>query len=155
MSNYFDILRKYQNNYSIKIKVEGKVMVEHLTRILLVEDNAINADIVHSLLAEMGYCCDIANSGEKAINLFLSHQNHYKAVILDIGLPDISGFEVAEKIRKLDSKAPFNKKTPIIFSTAHIDEQARKRADELCAYGFLAKPISFEYLKNILNIIMS
>ncbi|MDF1796741.1 MAG: response regulator [Coxiellaceae bacterium] len=85
-------------------------------RILLVEDNPIAQRIPKIILEEAGYSVHIAETGHAACEALNNSQPPFDLVLLDIGLPDISGFEVAQQLRKLDNY----KDTPVIGLTAHI-----------------------------------
>ncbi len=90
--------------------------MKHVHRILLVEDNPIAQRIPKIILEEAGYTVVIADTGHAACAALDNTQPPFDLILLDIGLPDISGFEVAQHLRQLDSY----KNTPVIGLTAHI-----------------------------------
>lgn len=114
-------------------------------RILLVEDMPIIQMATTSLLEELNCNVTIADSGEKALQLFKSHE--YDLIFMDIGLPDIDGYEVAKKIRA--SKK--GKNIPILALTAHAADDV----DDLCGSSgmnaVLQKPLKREHAKELLN----
>lgn len=113
--------------------------------ILLVEDNYINQRIVKYMLDDLGCTLDIANDGFEALN-FLNHQT-YDVILMDIGLPDMDGFEVTAKIRTL----PALTNTPIIAMTAHALECDQEKCFASGMNNIVIKPIRFEELYSILQ----
>lgn len=116
-------------------------------KILLVEDNDIARKIAENMLTIEGAYIESVNLGKEALRRI--KKKNYDLLIIDIGLPDISGYEIAEKIRNYQTK---NKKQPtlIIALTAHV----RKKDLMLCKeYGIdkaLSKPLNVHILKDCL-----
>ncbi len=103
--------------------------------VLLVEDDEDVATYLSGLLRDDGYLVEIASSGSDALRrLALSRP---ELVLLDLGLPDISGFEVIERIRRDQSVSG----VPVIVQTARGDEDAVETAFTLGADDFIQKPI--------------
>src|SRR5215831_13315237 len=73
-------------------------------RILVVEDEKRIADFVSRGLESAGYAVDVANDGSRAIDLV--HTTEYDLVILDLGLPDLDGLTVLQKIRNRKASPP-------------------------------------------------
>ncbi len=110
-------------------------------RVLIVEDNVPAAKFLSALLARWRHDVRIAYSGEQALDLAGSF--HPDVVLLDLGLPDISGFDVAAELR---GRAEFAK-TRLVAVTGYDDDQERRRT---AAAGFahhLTKPIAPEALR--------
>jgi DNA-binding response OmpR family regulator len=103
--------------------------------ILIVEDEAKVAAFIHKGLQTQDFSSDIADSGFQALNLF--NQNHYDLVILDIGLPDMSGLAVCEQIRKSDSRIP------ILMLTAMGSLADKLSGFEVGTNDYLVKPFDF------------
>jgi two-component system aerobic respiration control sensor histidine kinase ArcB len=114
-------------------------------KILYVEDNLIAVKLMQAELAELKYIADHAATGQHAIQL--ANKNAYDLIFMDIGLPDIDGFEVADAIR-VDSKS---KNASIIGLTAHID-QNHNPGKMNC---IIMKPLDKNVLIKILNLIQS
>lgn len=112
-----------------------------LKHALLIEDNTIAQRIPTIILNDFGTNVDIACSGEEAINTINQAQHSYDLILLDIGLPDMSGFDVAKAIRDIANL----KETPIIGLTAHLD------IENSCQYinETLSKPFSSTMLAHI------
>lgn len=114
---------------------------------LIVEDNEIAANVVKALLKQH-YCTGhIAHDGQTAIQLF--KKNHYDIVIMDIGLPDLNGYEVTHHIRLLElSKKQY---TPIVALTAHAGEENKQRCIEAGMSAVITKPLSSKHCKELLD----
>lgn len=107
-------------------------------RILIVDDTAINIDVLNETLSE--YKRSIATNGVKAIAVAES-PNPPDLILLDIMMPEMDGYEVCKHLKS----NPQTKDIPIIFSTAMDEVQDRKRGYELGAVDYITKP--FETLE--------
>lgn len=129
----------FQKNFSKQIL---KTKKSH--RVLVVDDNTAAAHGVGKLLQLLGYTVDYAYTGAEAIQQ--TERLHPDSIILDIGLPDIDGYEAAENIR---SKAKFS--GVLVALTGYGQEEDKQKA---YAAGFdhhLTKPIGIADLQRILN----
>jgi CheY-like chemotaxis protein/prolyl-tRNA editing enzyme YbaK/EbsC (Cys-tRNA(Pro) deacylase) len=102
--------------------------------ILVVEDEEDTNRLVCQLLRQEGFACHGAVAGREALELAAAVQP--SAVLLDLMLPDISGFEVYEQLRR---SRPM-RALPVIIVTALDDEESRQRGRELGADNYLTKP---------------
>ncbi len=107
-------------------------------RILIVEDEVKTAAFIRKGLRESGYTADVATNGHEGLEFALSRE--YDAIILDVMLPGIDGWEVIRKIRNQ------KKDTPVIFLTARDAVQDRIKGLELGADDYLVKPFAFSEL---------
>ncbi|HME40719.1 MAG TPA: response regulator transcription factor [Steroidobacteraceae bacterium] len=105
-----------------------------MARILLVEDDAALSRGIIALLKGAGHAVDAAKDGETA--LFLAHVEPFSLVILDIGLPDMSGFEVLQRLRARGCKIP------ILVLTARDHVTDRVKGLDLGADDYLLKPFN-------------
>jgi DNA-binding response OmpR family regulator len=104
-------------------------------RILIVEDELKVAAFISKGLHTQNIANDIANSGLEAINLF--NKNPYDLVILDIGLPDMSGLNICEHIRKS------NQTMPILMLTAMGSLSDKLSGFEVGTNDYMVKPFDF------------
>lgn len=111
-----------------------------MKQILIVEDEHDCAELLRYNFHKEGYQTIIARSGEEAVNAVKSHTPD--AVLLDIMLPELSGWEVCRILRESAS----NKHLPIIMLTALSDEEARVRGLSLGADDYISKPYSMKEL---------
>ena len=104
-------------------------------RVLVIEDEKRIADFLSRGLESAGYAVDVANTGNSAVELV--HATEYDLVILDLGLPDIDGLQVLEKIR--------NRKTvpPVLILSARDSVDDRVKGLEQGADDYLVKPFAF------------
>ncbi|MFW5831865.1 MAG: response regulator transcription factor [Prolixibacteraceae bacterium] len=113
-------------------------MNEPSVKILLVEDDEALRFIVKDNLEEENFKVDDAENGEVALALF--EKNGYHLIILDVMLPKIDGFRVAEKIRQKDQHVP------IIFLTARSMTEDKIKGLSLGGDDYIPKPFSMEEL---------
>jgi two-component system, sensor histidine kinase len=116
--------------------------VSYNMEVLLVEDNFINQKIAKIMLEEMGCQVTIVENGKQALES-LEARKDYDLVFMDIGLPDMSGFDLVDKIRKNNL---IDKRIPIIAMTAHVLERDRQQCFAVGMDGIIAKPIAHDEL---------
>ncbi len=107
-------------------------------RVLVVEDDVRLARILEKGLRENAYAVDVARTGKDA--LFLGNVNPYDAIVLDIGIPEPDGMEVARRLRERENPAR------ILMLTARDAVADRVRGLDAGADDYLTKPFSFEEL---------
>jgi DNA-binding response OmpR family regulator len=107
-------------------------------KLLLVEDDDALRYIIKDNLERNNYDVDTAENGESAINLF--EENTYNLIVLDVMLPKIDGFKVAEHIRK------YNEQVPIIFLTARSMTEDKITGLTIGGDDYISKPFSLEEL---------
>jgi two-component system OmpR family response regulator len=117
-----------------------------LLRILLVEDDKRIADFVERGLRAEGYSVEVAPTGRHAIDI--GSEGQFQTIILDLGLPDISGREVCEKLRQggID--------TPILMLTARDAVQDKVTGLRSGADDYMTKPFAFEELLARIEVLM-
>lgn len=111
-----------------------------MTTILLVEDNEMNRDMLSRRLQRKGYDVIIAIDGAEGIAI--TQQKKPDIVLLDMSLPVIDGWKVAQQIKK----NPETSAIPIIGLSAHAMDGDRERALEAGCNDYEAKPIDFAQL---------
>jgi signal transduction histidine kinase/ActR/RegA family two-component response regulator/HPt (histidine-containing phosphotransfer) domain-containing protein len=117
-------------------------------RILLVEDSAINLQMTKEILENMGIETDTADSGPEAIRKV--GRNKYEAVLMDIRMPGMDGYEATKRIRESEGKDS----VPIVALTADAVEGVAQKAREAGMDGYLTKPLEPIRLLEILTGIM-
>ncbi len=114
-------------------------------RVLLAEDNDLNAEIAIELLAESGIAADRARDGVACVaELEKAPASRYDAVLMDIQMPVMDGYAAAQKIRRL--KDPAKSRIPIIAMTANAFSEDRARAIAAGMNDHVAKPIDMNLL---------
>jgi len=105
--------------------------------ILVVEDNPLNQKVALYLLRELGCDVEIADRGEKALQLV--EKNKYDLIFMDVGLPGMCGFTVTSQIRANENK---QNPVPIIALTAQYLESDKPRYDKAGMNEVLTKPVT-------------
>lgn len=111
-----------------------------MIRILIVEDEKAISDLIRMNLFEAGYFCDCAFDGLTAVNMI--DENKYDLILLDILLPEASGYEVMEYVKPLG--------IPVIFLTAKSSVDDRVNGLKLGADDYIIKP--FEVIELLARI---
>ena len=138
-----DAQPKHANIHLDSKKMAGK-------RLLLAEDNDINAEIAIELLKEEGIAVDRAENGVKCMEMLERADAHYYvAILMDIQMPVLDGYRTTEKIRKLDD--PDRATIPIIAMTANAFAEDRAKALSVGMNDHVAKPIDMNQLLPILQ----
>ena len=115
------------------------------TRILLTEDNDLNAEIAVELLQEEGCTVDRAKDGVECVDMLEKAANGtYQLILMDIQMPVMNGYDAARKIRGLDDPQKAN--IPIIAMTANAFTEDRQVALDAGMNDHIAKPINMNVL---------
>ena len=119
-------------------------------RILLAEDNVINAEIAQKLLEMVGFTVDVAENGVEAIRDFTKEKDGaYSAILMDVRMPFMDGLEATRTIRSIKKKD--SRTIPIIAMSANaFDEDIRKSID-VGMNAHLSKPIDADLLYKTLG----
>lgn len=121
-------------------------------RVLLVEDNDLNAEIAQFTLARAGAVVTHAKDGESAVEMFAASAPHeYDVVLMDIMMPGIDGLEATRRIRALDREDAAT--TSIIAVSANAFADDRRLSREAGMNAHLSKPVSSqEFVEALANI---
>jgi CheY-like chemotaxis protein len=122
--------------------------------ILLAEDNDFNYEIVDEVLSSYGVTVERAKNGNECVEMFkMSAKKYYSAVLMDVHMPVMDGYEATRQIRKLSNKLVAN--VPIVAMTANAFDEEKRQALSIGMNGHIAKPIDvtvlFETIKQILK----
>ncbi len=107
--------------------------------VLLVEDNQINQEVANYLLLHAGAAVDIAADGRIAVSMLAAAPSRYDAVLMDIQMPVMNGYQAAKAIRAMGLAD-----LPIIAMTANVMEDDRAHAIEAGMDGHISKPIDVD-----------
>ena len=135
--NSAEINRIY-NNEKIKPRDSWKLNGRDQTKILIVDDDPINLQVLHNYLELNDYSVTRANNGMEALELISREMDQFDLVILDVMMPKLSGYEVCAKVREDFSAA----KLPVILLTAKNQLNDLLEGFESGANDYLTKPVS-------------
>ena len=122
-------------------------------RMLLAEDMEINREIAAMILEEEGILVDFAENGKIAVEkVKASTPGYYKAVLMDVQMPVMNGYEATQQIRALED--PELAAIPIIAVTANAFREDMQRALDVGMDGHVAKPIDPDALMQTLHQII-
>ncbi len=120
-------------------------------RVLLAEDNDLNAEIASMLLAECGMAVTRASDGEEAVELFRSNpEGSFDVILMDIMMPRMNGYEAAHAIRTMDGR-PDGADIPIIALTANAFAEDVQAALDAGMNAHLAKPMVMEQVVRVIS----
>ena len=106
--------------------------------LLVVDDNDMNRDMLSRRLRRRGFTVDLAEGGQKALDLLGTRQ--YDLILLDVMMPDVGGIEVLKKLRKSRSAIEL----PVIMVTARDEKEDVVSALKAGANDYVTKPINFQ-----------
>lgn len=117
-------------------------------RILVAEDEPVNQQVIGKLLGMAGYSYDIAENGEKAVELF--KQKEYNAALFDVQMPVMDGLAATQEIRAIEFREG-RKRLPIIAVTARAMFGDKERILEAKLDDYIAKPYNLNDVVETLN----
>ena len=134
-------------------------------KVLLVEDNKLQADMTAAVIAESGlYDVLIAYNGIKAFDVLARHErgfnfltNEIACILLDWQMPQMDGTSFLRELRTREAKSPFKRHTPVVIVSAYGDNELRLKAEDSShglASAYLTKPIEESQLLHVLKRIV-
>jgi protein-histidine pros-kinase len=129
---------RLEDDFKRSAKAESK---EGRLKILVVEDNPLNSVMAVRFLEKQGHSVWAATSGEEALTLF--NRQLFDAILMDIQMPDIDGFEITRRIRQVEGT---QRRVSVIATTAHAVEGHRERCLAAGMDDYLTKPLQFTEL---------
>lgn len=126
----------------------ASVVATDIKRILLAEDNELNAEIAVTILSENGFTVERAKDGVECIEKLCSNPvGYYDVILMDIQMPNMNGYETTKAIRAMDDDRRMVK---IVAMTANAFEEDKKKAFDCGMNGYIAKPVRIdEFLKEM------
>ena len=140
-----DAVQEQQESTKLLALLMGK-------RILLAEDNELNAEIAITILEEEGLKVEWAEDGIKCLEMLKKvPEDYYDMILMDIQMPNMDGYRTTEEIRSLPDKRA---QIPIVAMTANVFDEDKKKAYEAGMNGYIAKPIDTKAIFSTLGEIL-
>ena len=132
---------------------EKDLQPRYTGRILLAEDVEMNQELAVVLLESAGFRVDVADNGQIALDMMAkSEPGYYQAVLMDVQMPVMDGYEATRRIRNLENHALAS--IPIIAMTANAFTEDREEAIKCGMNGHIAKPIDVQVLFKTLDDVL-
>lgn len=150
-SRLYERLRKYVDGYQEQGQDEPKneVVEFHGNRILLAEDMEINWEVANEILSSMGLQLEHAADGKECLEMFRQSEiGYYEAVLMDIRMPVMDGYEATRAIRALERE---DREIPIIAMTADAFEGDVQKCLDSGMNDHIAKPLDIGQCMRILQ----
>lgn len=122
--------------------------ISNSKKILLVEDSTMVQFAVISLFSEFDYIVDVASTGLEAVQLYQASNESYAFILMDIGLPDIDGYEVTKQIRMTKN----GEQIPIIALTAHAVGDVQEQCNTVGMNDAIQKPLTTDKALQLINV---
>ncbi len=135
----------------VESSVDKRTLSPRRLVILVAEDSRINRVVAERILTKLGHETVLAVNGREALS---AHKKRlFDAILMDVQMPDMDGFEATERIRQVEAARPH--RTPIIALTAHAMAGDRERCLEAGMDDYVSKPFSSRDLADALERVLS
>lgn len=114
-------------------------------KILVAEDNLINQKLTKAYLKKIGYDCEIAVDGRKAVDMY--KENSYSLIFMDMQMPELNGIEAAKEIFSISG----NEKPLIVAMTANSFDEDKQACKDAGMIDFISKPFEVEQLAELIE----
>ena len=115
-------------------------------RLLVIDDKYSHLLLLQTILEEEGYKVITINNGSDALKI-IEEDTNIDAILLDIMMPDIDGYQILDKLRTNGGKLPI----PVIIVSAKADTNSIKKAMDKGAFGYITKPLNIQEVRNKIN----
>jgi CheY-like chemotaxis protein len=141
-----DAVNESMNMEETQTNIDGVFAGRH---ILLVEDVAINREIVMALLEPTQLEIDCAENGREAVRRFSEAPQKYEMIFMDVQMPEMDGYEATRRIRELDM--PNAKTIPIVAMSANVFREDVEKCIRAGMNSHVGKPLEFDEVLNKLH----
>jgi two-component system, OmpR family, response regulator len=117
--------------------------------ILIVEDDEPVAVMMVQILSQAGCNVLAVHTGKRGLELAL--ENCFDLIALDVGLPDVSGFDICRELKQRH----ISRNTPVVFVSGQSDQQNMRRGLKLGAVDYIEKPFGPEFVPRLLSHVAS
>ncbi|WP_139176572.1 response regulator [Jannaschia faecimaris] len=133
---------------ALQLKEPAAIALTSIPRLLVADDNATNRLLLGRMLRDQPYQVTLVSDGAEAVAAFADHP--HDAVILDISMPYVDGFEAARQIRGIEAEQGLTR-APKLALTAHVGEDMASRLEAAGFAAVLTKPLRMEVLTQALT----
>lgn len=116
------------------------------SRILIVEDNPVNQQVIQMMLEKMGHRVDVAGNGAEAVAI--ARQAPYDLVFMDVHMPDQDGLSATRELRELKGRF---EKLPIIALTANVEADVQRQCLDAGMDDYVSKPVRVQALVDVIR----
>ena len=128
---------------------EKEDILSHM-HFLCAEDNALNAEILSSMLELSGASCTVYENGRQLVDAFASVQpGEYDAILMDVQMPVMNGYEAARAIRHSDN--PLGRTIPVIAMTANAFAEDIQKSLDVGMDAHITKPLDLHVLQDVMR----
>ncbi len=120
---------------------------------LVVEDNSSNGLLMKKILEKLGISAELAEDGLEALSLFRA--GSFDVVFMDLRMPGMDGFQVADGIREIERELGLGSRVPIVAVTAEVISGERERWLEAGMDGFISKPVRTRQVEETVKSLLS
>ena len=119
-------------------------------KVLIADDDNVNRTVTKRLLEKLGCEVSASSSGYECLTALAPSPNTYRVVLLDLNMPEIDGFEVARRVRKL-----YGRNGPLLIAlTASVEENIWERCLQIGINGLIRKPVILQGMVDELRRIL-
>ncbi|MCH2575929.1 ATP-binding protein, partial [Candidatus Poribacteria bacterium] len=122
-------------------------------KVLIVDDEFINREIVTKYLERLGFSVDQAVEGEDCLKRF--KLGRYDLIVMDLQMPVLDGFQTAQQIRRLEEREVVDKRVPILALSASVTGKVWNKCESAGMDGYLSKPFKTEEFQQKVKDILS
>lgn len=133
------------SGFNLSLDINTDKSYQH-HRVMVAEDNAVNRQVMRSLLNRLSINCDFRNNGYEVTTAICEVQRPYTVVLMDCDMPGIDGFEATKKIRQFEKRHALEAIHIIAVTSIGAKEQEDK-ARQCGMTSFIRKPVSLEMLR--------
>lgn len=124
---------------------------QHPLSILVAEDNIINQRLVKRMLDKMGHSTKLVATGKEALSAW--EMGDFDLILMDVEMPEMTGFEATTRIRKKEHESGAGSHTPIIALSAHTPEEIEEECKQAGMDGFMPRPLKLAELVAYIEMI--
>ena len=118
-------------------------------RVLIAEDNLVNQMVIMGMLKKLGIAADVTNNGLEAYKKYIASPLNYDLILMDCEMPVLDGYLSTAKMRDFEREQQL-RPVHVIALTAHAMREQQQRCLDVGMNNFLAKPLAFARLKQVL-----